>query len=228
MTKLECVTRAIKKLDDAKRASQRDVFFPNCYRLCQQQAATTELRQIEFHRGGKLPLEEVYERFPVLRPLPRPKVEAPDVDSSAPNSARPPSPSLVDYKKLEAAEAEVMRLKIMNDQYEAEEEEEEEEDGGYEGEQGDVFRQVFGDESECDEDPHEDGGEALTQAMDEEPSEAAGEEADAGSVAGESEHGSAGGAGVSGDASDRESESSGWRHDDEEMMFAEAMAARDA
>jgi hypothetical protein len=33
---------------------------------------------------------------------------------------------------------------------------------------------------------------------------------------------------VSGDASDRESESSGWRHDDEEMMFAEAMAARDA
>lgn len=215
MTKLESITRALKKLDDAKNASQRDVFFPNCYGFCRQQTATTELRQIEFHRGGKVPLEEMYERFPVLRPLPKAKVEAPDVDSYAPTSERPPSPSLVDYKKLEAAEAEVMRLKIMNDHYDAEEEEEEE-DGGYEGEQGDVFRQVFGDESECEDGPHEEGGETPTQPMDEEPS--AGESAggsDAGSVAGES-------AGESG-----ESESGGWRHDDEDMMFAEAMAARD-
>lgn len=221
MTKLECITRAIKKIDDAKGASQRDVFFPNCYRFCQQQTATSELRQTEFHRGGKMPLEEMYEKFPVLRPLPRSKVAAPDVDPSAPTSTRPASPSLVDYKKLEAAEAEVMRLKIMNDHYDAEEDEEEDEDGGYEGEQGDVFRQVFGDDSECDEGPREEGGETPTQPMEEEPSEpseATGGESDAGSAAG----------GESDRESDRESESSGWRHDDEEMMFAEAMAAREA
>tara|TARA_B110000902_G_scaffold149640_1_gene172283 strand:- start:765 stop:2132 length:1368 start_codon:yes stop_codon:yes gene_type:complete len=227
MCKLEFIKRSIAKLDAAKQASQLDVFFPNCYRLCQKQTATSDVRRLELHRGGDMPLMEMYERFPVLRPLPKAKVEATDVDDSAPVSYRPPSPSLVDYKKLEAAEAEVTRLKIINDKYD-DDEEVDEEDGGYEGEQGDVFRQVFGDEEEGEDGPCEEGVQGalvqgvlgvLAEAMDEEVSDETGE------AAGERSPSLSDRA--SDRASDRESESSAWRHDDEEMMFAAAMAARD-
>ena len=214
MTKLECITRALKKLDDAKVESKLDDYFPGCFGLCRRQQATEEVRKIEFHRGGKMDEEEMYSRFPELIPLPKSKPPAPDLEPG-PSSVRPPSPSLVDYKKLEAAEREVQRLKMLNDQEEDEDEEEDvDEDGGYEGEQGDLFRQVFGGDGE----EGEEGGEAESEAESEaEPMEgaapAAEPEAEADAARSDSEQEST-------------SEDSTWKHDDVDMMFAEAMAAR--
>lgn len=215
MAKLESISRAVDKIDSEKKASQRGVYFPGCYNFCKIQQATSELRQIEFHAGGKMKKDEMYRRFPVLKPLPKIKVEDADVEPVS-SSTRPPSPSLVDHKRVEAAEAKVERLRVVNDQQEEKEEEGLHEDGGgYDGEQGDVFRQVFGDE-----DGDEDG--------DEEMEEMDGDEA-VGAEASE-ETRKTGETGETVESSDQEStsEASNFQHNDEDMMFAEAMAARDA
>ena len=221
MTKLESITRALHKLDEANRSSQREVFFPNSGRFCQQQDTSSEVRKIQFHLGSSMSFDELCEKFPIFTPLPKTKTENIDVDHSTSVSERPLSPSLAEYKKLEAAEAEVKRLKILNNLKEDgdeknEEDEDEDEDGGYEGEQGDVYRQVFGDDSEMEEDgPHEEvlGGEPDELLMQLPESEALPEQRqDSNSP-------------TSTAASTHNSGEGGWRYNDEEMMFAEAFSA---
>jgi hypothetical protein len=212
MTKLESITRALKKLDEAKSESKLNDYFPGCFGFCRRQQATQELRNIEFHRGGKMNEEEMYSRFPDLIPLPKAKAQAPDLEPG-PSSVRPPSPSLVDYKKLEAAEREVQRLKMLNDQEEDEDDDDDEEDdGGYEGEQGDLFRQVFGGDGEGEETASE--AEPMEEA---EPAEEPAEEPEPSVDAAQSDS-----------ENETTSEDSNWKHDDVDMMFAEAMAAREA
>lgn len=242
MSKLESITRALHKLDEAKRASQREVYFPNSYRFCQQQSVSSEVRKIQFHMGSSMSFDELCEKFPIFVPLPKIKTENIDVDNSTKVSERPLSPSLLEYKKLEAAEAEVKKLKILNDLKEDgdekdeddedgeddECEEKEDEGGGYDGEQGDVYRQVFADDSETEEDgPHEeisgagvyaeeDGegdGEADEVLMNEQKPEELQEQRQYSS---------------SPTSTNNSSHNPGedmWRYNDEEMMFAEAFSA---
>ena len=217
LTKLESITQAIQKLDGARKESKLNEYFPGCFGLCQRQVTSVELRQIEFHMGGFMDKEDLYTKFPTLRPLFTTKPQASDVDHGF-SSTRPPSPSLIDHEKLEAAEREVQRLRMINDKEEEDEGEDEDMDegGGYDGEQGDLFRQVFGGEEgeEGEEGEAGEEGEEAEQAAPEPIQHEASEPEQAAtfSVSGDSEHEST-------------SDISKWKHDDEDMMFAEAMAA---
>jgi hypothetical protein len=224
LSRLESIRLAIKTIDDVKSSSSLTQYFPGCYRMCQLQEASAQVRQMQFHHGGPLDDEVKFQKFPVLKPLPKTTTRAPDVEPSASSFTRPPSPSLVDYQNLEAAEAEVQRLRILNDKQEEGEEEDEEgegeEGGGYVGEQLDVFRQVFGgeDEEESEEESEEENEENKEneEEAEEEAEEEVKEEASVERMSTES---------------DGEESSSGsvnrWHHDDENMMFAEAFAARE-
>jgi len=216
--KLELIKEAIAKLDHAHATSQRNEFFPNCYRFVQQQNASREVRAAEFHLGCKMDKKELYERWPIFRPLIDSKVETSDVDPSVLEPARPPSPSLKAASSLglKAAEAGGARFKSLEDktvEHNIGDEEDREYGGGYAGEQGDVFRRVFGDDSDGEDSPLECDGPREEGAY-AEPTDAPSPKSGA--------HDSVDDASVS----ESGEEPPVWRHDDEDMLFAQALAAR--